>query len=100
MSARGKIAVDFRSNFTESAGMSGIDELLTVARAYAESEGLALSTVSWRALGDTKKLGDIERGADIQVRRLERTMQWFSDNWPARDWPAGVPRPSPAEARA
>lgn len=84
--------------------MTGIEQLLAVADAYAKSEGLDLSTVSWRALGDTKKLGAIVRGADIQVRRLERTLQWFSDNWPETDWPEGVPRPTrapePAEARA
>ena len=83
--------------------MGGIAQLLAVARAYAESEGVSLSTVSFRALNDGKKLGLIESGgADIQVGRLERAMQWFSDNWPSAEWPAGVPRPtpSPAEARA
>jgi len=80
--------------------MTGIEQLLAVARAYGASEGLDLSTVSWRALGDTKKLPAIERGADIQVRRLERTMQWFSDNWPSAEWPDGVPRPAPAPAEA
>lgn len=81
--------------------MSGIDQLLTVARAYAAYGDLDLSTVSWRSLGDTKKLGAVVNGADIQVRRLERTMQWFSDNWPDVPWPSGVPRPAqsaPVEA--
>jgi hypothetical protein len=82
--------------------MTGIEQLLAVARAYGASEGLALSAVSWRALGDSKKLSAMEQGADIQVRRLESTLQWFSDNWPAIDWPDGVPRPLPApvEVRA
>ena len=88
--------------------MTGIEQLMTVARAYAQIERISLSAASWRALGDTKKLGAIERGADIQVKRLERTMQWFSDNWPDAPWPFGVPRPSlsplpetkPVEARA
>lgn len=74
--------------------MSGIDQLLSVARTYASAEGVELSTVSWRALGDTKKLGALERGKDIQVGRLEKTMRWFANNWPADlPWPDGVERP-------
>lgn len=76
--------------------MTGTDQLLAVARTYAVARSLDLSTVSWRSLGDTKKLGAIENGADIQVRRFERTMQWFSDNWPDVPWPSDVPRPSPS----
>lgn len=79
--------------------MSAIDDLLAVSRAYATSEGLDLSTVSWRALGDTKKLTAIVDGKDIQVRRYERTMQWFSDHWPTNaEWPAEIERPAPAPA--
>lgn len=78
--------------------MSSIDDLLAVAKAYTEAEGIALSTASWRALGDTKKLGDIEAGKDIQVRRFEKTMRWFSGNWPATAvWPTSVMRPEPSD---
>lgn len=80
--------------------MTGIDQLLSVARAYAAIEGIELSTVSSRALDDGKKLGAIEAGADIQVRRLERAMQWFSDNWPKGSWPDDVPRPRRSDSRA
>ena len=74
--------------------MDSIDSLLKVARAYAAAEGVDLSTASWRALGDTKKLAAMEQGADIQVRRFQRTMVWFSDNWPAEaEWPEGIERP-------
>jgi hypothetical protein len=77
--------------------MSSIDHLLVVAHAYAAAENVDLSTVSWRALGDTKKLTMIETdGRDIQVRRLEKTMQWFSDNWPGNAvWPTDIARPEP-----
>jgi len=75
--------------------MSTIDSLLAVARAYGSAEGLDLSQVSWKALGDSKKLPAIAAGADIQVRRLEKTMNWFAQNWPANAvWPADVPRPT------
>jgi hypothetical protein len=81
--------------------MSGIDHLLAVARAYAKAEDIEMVTVSSRALGDGKKLGAIEEGSDIQVRRFEKTMQWFSDNWPSgADWPLGVPRPFPVKAES
>lgn len=74
--------------------MSSIDSLLLVARTYATAEGLDLSQTSWRALGDTKKLPAIEAGADIQMRRFEKTMRWFSENWPAgAEWPEAVSRP-------
>ena len=82
--------------------MSGIDQLLALARSYAAAEGLELSTVSWRVFGDTKKLGAIETGSDIQVRRFEKAVLWFSDHWPqGLAWPDGVERlapPAPAEA--
>jgi hypothetical protein len=79
--------------------MSGIEQLLTVARRYAEIERIPLSTVSSRALNDGKKLSALETGSDITVGRLELALSWFSDNWPAGDWPADVPRPV-CEARA
>ena len=78
--------------------MEGIDSLLTVARAYAALADVSLSTVSSRAFDDGKKLAAIEAGADIQVRRLAKAMQWFSDNWPDGPWPSGVSRPAPARA--
>jgi hypothetical protein len=79
--------------------MSSIDDLLTVAREYAAVEQIDLSTVSWRAMGDTKKLSALEAGRDIQVRRFESTMRWFSENWPAHaSWPQDIARPEPERA--
>ena len=79
--------------------MSSLDDLIAVARAYGEAEDIDLSTVSWRALGDTKKLPAIVAGKDIQVRRFEKTMHWFADHWPENAaWPADVARPSPPQA--
>jgi hypothetical protein len=74
--------------------MNAIDQLLALARTYATAENLDLSTVSWRALGDTKKLTALESGRDIQVRRCDAAIQWFSDHWPVSAvWPIAVPRP-------
>lgn len=73
--------------------MTGTEQLLTVARVYAAAEGVRLKTVSWRALGDSKKLGALEVGADIQVGRLDRALRWFSEHWPDAPWPDDIPRP-------
>jgi hypothetical protein len=74
--------------------MTAIEQLLTVADAYGEVEGLEPKTVSWRVFGDSKKLEAIRSGSDIQVSRYERALQWFSDNWPPlADWPDEVARP-------
>lgn len=94
--ASGKIAVDKSGRITDIARMTGIEQLLSIAHAYASAEGVELSTVSWRSMGDTKKLSAMEGGADIQVRRLEKTLRWFSANWPdAVEWPEGIARPAP-----
>lgn len=78
--------------------MSRIEQLLALAKEYGRAQGAAPSTVSWRVFGDTKKLGAIQDGADIGLRRFERALDWFSANWPdSASWPSDVPRPSPAE---
>jgi hypothetical protein len=75
--------------------MSGIDRLLILARAYAAAENVEISTVSTRVFDDGKKLAALESGADIQLRRAERALQWFSDRWPAGvEWPEGIERPA------
>ena len=46
--------------------------------------------------GDSKKLGAIEAGSDIQVRRHEKALRWFADNWPeGAIWPVHVTIPAP-----
>lgn len=81
--------------------MNAIERLLLLARAYGGAENLEPSTVSWRVFGDTKKLAALESGRDIQVKRLEAAIQWFSDHWPENaDWPDSVPRPEPVPAAA
>lgn len=75
--------------------MSAIDHFLNVAAEYGRAAEVDTTTVSWRLFGDSKKLGAIQTGSDIQVRRLEKAMQWLSDNWPeAALWPASVARPA------
>ncbi|ORE87715.1 hypothetical protein ATO4_25213 [Aurantimonas sp. 22II-16-19i] len=77
--------------------MIAISNLLAVAGAFQAATGLDQSTVSWRALGDVRKLAALSSGKDIQVTRYEKAMIWFSVNWPQDlSWPIGVDRPKVA----
>lgn len=77
--------------------MSAIDKFLTVARAYAEAEGITLATASSRIFDDGKRIAGLESGRDLTSRRLEQAMAWLSDRWPEEAlWPADVPRPEPS----
>ena len=75
--------------------MDGIAQLCTLARAYIAAEKVETTTLSWRVFGDTKKLDALFSGKDIQVRRFEKALGWFDQNWPdGATWPKGVTRPS------
>jgi hypothetical protein len=76
------------------ATMSLTDDLLAVANALATAQDRTLGSVSKEFLGESKKLPNLMAGADINTRRLEATMQRFSDEWPSNvPWPKGVHRP-------
>ena len=62
--------------------------------------GMQLKTHQTGPEGQKVRRLYIEDGADINVGRLERTMQWFSDNWPDASWPAEVDRPRRVSATA
>lgn len=71
------------------------DHLIVLARAYTQATGLKTTTLSYRVFDDTKKLGSILAGSDIQTGRYEKAMQWFSDNWPQDlTWPEEIARPT------
>lgn len=77
---------------------SAIEDIVTVAETYAQLRNLSLSRVSTLCFNDGSKLPLLAEGkVDIGVKRLERALQWFSDNWPeAGRWPVTVQRPEPA----
>jgi hypothetical protein len=78
--------------------MLPIIQLLTLVDAYCNATNLAEATVSSRVFFDGKRVGSLRTGGDIGVLRLQRAMQWFSDNWPAdQPWPADIRRPAPIE---
>ena len=75
--------------------MSTANHVLRVATAYAAHKGLALSTVGRLAAGKGTFFELLSEGR-VTIRRAERVLQWFSDNWPADlAWPADIPRPAP-----
>jgi hypothetical protein len=81
--------------------MIGTAELLQLARAYADAEGVSFTTISSRVFNDGKKLDAIAAGSDLYTSRLNRAVVWFSSNWPASAvWPAEIPRPALTEGRA
>lgn len=72
------------------------DQLLAVARAYAEAEQVDLSVVSSRVFDDSKKLPAVATGvASLTLRRAEAALAWFASRWPAGAiWPAAVSLPA------
>jgi hypothetical protein len=69
---------------------------MKVIDGYCAAAGLAEATVSTRVFNDGKRITEVRAGADIGMRRVEKAIQWFSDNWPENTpWPEGVYRPVP-----
>ncbi len=73
--------------------------ILTLAKAYAEHTGLALSTISTYAAEDGKWLINLQKPeVSCTLRKAERVLQWFSDNWGADlEWPRNITRPAPSK---
>jgi hypothetical protein len=82
--------------------MTLLGALKIVAERYGEARKLSAGRVSTLAFGDGTKLPHIFAGnADLTTARYERTMQWFSDNWPeGAEWPSQIERPAKSEAAA
>ena len=79
--------------------MTSVLAFLTLVDAYCFATKMAEATLASRLFNDGKRIGQVRAGADIGARRLERAMQWLSDNWPENaDWPEDVARPITAKA--
>jgi hypothetical protein len=74
-------------------------ELLTLARAYSDATGLALTTIGQRACASPRKSGGndklfvrLAKGRGCNSLSIERAARWFAENWPEDAvWPASVP---------
>ena len=70
--------------------------ILALAKLYAKSVGLSLSTVSTYMAGSGDVLRRLELGHDLTTRRSVRLATWLSDHWPPNlKWPSDIPRPAP-----
>jgi hypothetical protein len=70
------------------------DQILLLARAYADATGLTLYGVGKRVCGPSndKVFLRLERGQGINARSLEIASNWLPRNWPENAiWPADVP---------
>ena len=71
------------------------EQILLVADRFGELTNRQRGRVSDMVFRRGGKLQAIADGAELGVRRYERAMGWFSDNWPAgAEWPEGVHRPT------
>lgn len=69
-------------------------QLLRAAEAFVGAGALSRSRLSTVLFNDWGRLDDIARGSDVTTATFERSMAWFSDNWPeTAAWPDGVSRP-------
>lgn len=78
-----------------------IRDVIKLAEVFTGHSGLTLSTVSTYAARDGKWLPALKAGtAGCTIRKAERVLSWFSDNWPSDlEWPRDIPRPSKPKSR-
>ncbi len=79
-----------------------ISTIAELARTYAAHRNWTINTASLRAAGKGTYINDLVAGrVGLTIRRRDRIIQWFSDNWPVDlAWPRDVPRPSKTKVAA
>lgn len=72
--------------------------LVTLIHAFADARSLSVSYALRLLTGSGDTVDRVTAGASITARRAETILRRASQNWPTdRPWPAGIPRPAPAE---
>lgn len=72
--------------------------LVSLIHAFADARGLSVSYASRLLTGSGDTVDRVTAGASITARRAETILRRAAQTWPAdRAWPAGIPRPAPAE---
>lgn len=75
--------------------------LLCLCDAYAEKLNISHWRVAFLVRGDGQFFKRLREGKGCTVTTAEKSMRWFSDNWPGDlDWPDGVPRPDHSDQEA
>lgn len=78
--------------------MPSIQHLFRLIDAYRLARDVSDARVSTLLFNDGGRIGELRSGGDIGTRRLDRAIQWFSDNWPDKaEWAADIDRPAPTE---
>jgi hypothetical protein len=77
-------------------------DILLLATTLADARGVKLAAVGrWVTRGTNSPLFDrLAAGGACSSRTVDLAGAWFLRFWPRHvEWPAGVPRETPAEAR-
>ncbi|MBW4984780.1 hypothetical protein KZZ07_19755 [Mameliella sp. CS4] len=70
------------------------EHLLKLASVYSGHTGLTLATVSTYAADAGVFFKNIQAGSSCTLKRYQRVLRWFSENWPSDlEWPSDIPRP-------
>ncbi|MFK5979731.1 MAG: hypothetical protein QM488_12685 [Rhizobiaceae bacterium] len=70
------------------------DQIVELSKVFAVHTHRAETTVSRLATGSWDSIERLQAGKSITTRRAEKTIQWFSDNWPDDlCWPEDIVRP-------
>lgn len=73
-------------------------QLLIVARLYAEIRQITMATLGTYLVRDAKFFIRLPEGR-VTIRRAARAGERLSQMWPAdTDWPSDIPRPAPTES--
>jgi hypothetical protein len=74
--------------------MTDIEKILILAQTASMALGVTERSLAVQAFNDAIKFERLKEGKDIGVRRAQKAIQWFSDNWPDdTEWPASIERP-------
>jgi hypothetical protein len=77
------------------------DQIIRMAKAYANHTGLKLTTLGAYAVRDGKLFEQIANGRECRRKTRNALAAWFDANWPADlEWPADIPRPSKPKEKA
>ena len=69
-------------------------QLLQLAVAYGQAEGVGLGTIGRRACGNNKALPRLAAGRGVTTTTVAALERFFRNSWPAGAiWPADVPDP-------
>jgi len=72
------------------------EQLLYLAQAYADTQGLTLRRVGILAASNPMLFKRLAAGKGAQTTTVERAAHWLSHHWPRGvPWPQGIPEPSP-----